>query len=299
MPDHHSKEAAVPCPPMVGIGQWLDPLIRALSAVGVDYKAHTTRPVVHEALCCGSGAEYIGMDALQLNMIKQAAADTGRLPRRFVQTVWPDVEHVFESNSDLIGTLNDAGVCVKCMKPCKNLGLARPDMMSAGFPCKPFAKNRTTNGETNGTGQPSSHPAYEALTKALPLYLHKRQPLSFWVEEVDGLLRRLPNSQQTYLGMVAEMCAGAGYHIRALVLNHDVWIAVPRRRVFLIGVCDAAGGAAAVDWIVQKITAMFDARQLAGPGASVWSIVSLSDSAELDLLQSGKAFKSESCCILP
>jgi hypothetical protein len=274
---------------LVGVRHWAKGLAEALKKAGVEYEAQMSRAVQHEGLCAGTLAELVGVEALGLHICTQAVADSDKLARRFIQHTWPDIQHVFEDNTALIDiSAKDGRYCAICTKQCRTK-LPVPDIASGGFPCTPFTKMRDQKGSTPATGKPFEHPSYHVVMGQLPEYLKERQPHSFWIEEVETLRRNDPRTGNTYLNQLAAACKSAGYELRAMLLNHNSWVDMPRERIFLMGFRDSAGGAKAADWAVAKIEATVASRHQQGGPVGVWEVLNVSDMDEQTWLSHSKA----------
>jgi len=267
-----------------------------LGGADVRFERKPSRDVIHDGLCIGAGSEYVGMEALKLQIVKYRAADSAKVPRRFVQDVWPDLLHLYEFNSDITNfATSRPPYCWKCCGPCtdkptKKDGVDRVDIMSGGTPCTPFTRFRFKSGSTARTGSIEQHPDYEELMEGLPAYLEAHRPRSFWIEEVDGIILRIhAEFGKSHLQILAEKVVVLGYSIRALVLEHKVWMPIPRRRCFLIGVSEEAGGAQAATWATAKVRAVMAARQAAGEPKDVWEIIDMKCKVDADRLQTSKA----------
>jgi len=199
-----------------GISWWLDPLKQALAARCPKFGQKLVRRVVHHALCAGSGAEYVGMEALQLDVGMAGAADADQTARRFLARTWPQLRHLYESNAAF---LEPGSFCIRCESDCKG-GDEQVDMSSGGCPCQPWSLLRQQNGITPATGAPWEHPAYTEFTQGLAEYLEKRRPHASWAEEVDKTLRIDLRTGETYLAEVIRSLRRLGYAIAALLMQH-------------------------------------------------------------------------------
>ena len=84
-------------------------------------------------------------------------------------------------------------------------------------------------------------------------YLAKREPGCFIVEEVPAFQDIDPRSGTSYLAQFANQCAGEGYSVRAVVLNHGTWIDMDRARIFILGFSARCGHSAAADWAIEQL----------------------------------------------
>ena len=86
-----------------------------------------------------------------------------------------------------------------------------------------------------------------------PKYLELRKPRSWWLEEVEEVLKVNPLTGSTYLEELGKRAAQQGYSSRAMVINHDCFVKVPRRRIFILGASEEAGGKEAADIAIKKV----------------------------------------------
>ena len=106
------------------------------------------------------------------------------------------------------------------------------------------------------------------------MILRRHKPKSWWVEEVVGFGS---TGLAKYGGRIAlEVCTAEwvklGYSVRSLVMNHDVWVAMTRERLFIIAVSEKCGGARAADWMINFLVEAIAQRRMSPP-LSVWDIV--------------------------
>jgi hypothetical protein len=154
-------------------------------------------------------------------------ADSSPLAQRFsMRNGGIDVEHYFDNNASLV----EGGWCIKHQCHCQP-SVHRPQFTTAGLPCQPFTKQRTQNDCKPRSGAPSDHPDFDAVVEFVS-YLEQRCPESFLVEEVTEWDTNMPDAATTYMQDVAVRCAKLGYAVRAMVLDHNMWVQqVPRKRI--------------------------------------------------------------------
>ena len=267
----------VECRHFLGLDPWANPVAAALRAHCPKLAEVPKWDVRHESLCAGTAAEKVGHHIMDLRIRTQGAADQSKLCRRFLLSTWgQEIDHVYEDNDALIDPAS--AYCCKCGANCSAKDLPRPDLATGGFPCKPWTHLRQTNGRTPKTGAPCEHPCYDTFTKGLPRYLSAKRPVSFWVEEVESILRVNPKTGQPYMNQVCQACSDEGYSVRALVLDHAEFVQVRRVRVFILGFHADAGAASAAEWALQTILAVMKARRAdRAPVPGVWDLVDAAD----------------------
>ena len=134
--------------------------------------------------------------------------------------------------------------------------------MSGGFPCQPFSTYRQKTGKALAAGSKSrlsvaeDHPDYEMVTREFELFLARRSPHAFWIEEVEGFAKRLPKLGQSALDIVTAKARDKGYAVSVLGLNHSLFINVSRPRIFVFGCRATAGGVAGVNFVTDVIEAV-------------------------------------------
>ena len=140
---------------------------------------------------------------------------------------------------------------MKCL-PC----LERPDILGAGLPCQPLSSARQRNGDTKKTKEAEAHPLWSVSMRDFARLLRARMPHMFIVEEVEGFTKAMDaldglSPAQALKAMVKVL----GYGCTAILLDHRVFTAMARPRVWIIGVHRDSGGQEAADAIVAKIDA--------------------------------------------
>ena len=72
------------------------------------------------------------------------------------------------------------------------------------------------------------------MMTGLPCYVAQRRPRCFFFEEVGEMAKLTPKgSALTYLELVGRKLAQMGYSIRAIIINHAVFVRIPRERLFV------------------------------------------------------------------
>ena len=99
-------------------------------------------------------------------------------------------------------------------------------------------------------------------------YVASRKPRSFWCEEVDRFIRQDPRTGESYVKSFMRKGKALGYAMRALILDHNVWIELPRRRIYVIGVGPEMGHSAGADFIISQMKEIQEYRMLTPPTAA-------------------------------
>lgn len=285
------------------IQHWVAPMRAALEKAGVDLSKVPARDVGYYCACAGTAGELVGVEAFSLRMHCAGAADCSRVSRRWLQTVWPDlVEHVYEKNADFHqiptrGAAPDATpqplpYCAKCSGPCQADRGQNIDVLGGGYPCKPFTNYRPRKGGTAAQGEPDDHPDFHTLMTEFPQTLEVLAPWCFFLEEVMDVLRISPKTGEPYLETLMTRCAEMGYAVRAMKVDHAIWVELPRQRLFLVGVKEEAGGASAADWVVQVVQTAISHR-CSSPPTPLEDIVPLGDHDEADFVATQQVAKSK------
>ena len=220
----------------------------------------------------------VGIESLRVRLQTQAAADIDPFARRFLLRTWPGLQHLYTDNASLLEA--SSSFCCRCEGTCQGV-LQTPDIVSGGFPCKPWTLLRQNSGGTARTGAPHEHPCFRALTEHWPAYLREKQPAGCFVEEVETLLRLDPQTGQPYLNAIVAAISQEGYSVSVVKLDLATWINVPRVRLFLLGFRASCGGGVAADWATQRVDSITSARAEKGAGICVWQVTySAADEAE-------------------
>ena len=158
---------------------------------------------------------------------------------------------------DNCGLLPQGGKCFSCGVPMCPGSAVRPDIVSAGFPCPPFSKARQKTGRTAKTGPTEGHPDYNFVMVDSIKYLQVRQPFSFFVKEVLGFLQPLValDGLSPCQVMVKKIELQTPYSCQAVKICHSLFVKNTRGRVWLVGVHQEAGGAAAAVHVRNVIVA--------------------------------------------
>ena len=206
------------------------------------------------------------------------AEQKGSAQRYLRYNYYPRVPHMFADIASLRGT---GGHCFVCNRKCKR-SPKRPHLSTGGFPCPPFSAARQRSGSTRRTGGTQGHPQFNLVMNDLVEYLLRVAPFMFWLEEVAGFITALDAlGGQSPAAALAERCRAAGYSVRAVLLDHRVWLRNSRLRVFIVGVHQDAGGDAAADEVIQLISSLSDAVSALGPPPGVFDIVDTRSLAEI------------------
>jgi hypothetical protein len=106
----------------------------------------------------------------------------------------------------------------------------RPDVLVAGLPCPPWARNRDKTKVSKRRGKADMHPDFQTTFELFPEALRHRRPRCFLVEQVPTLQEFNPEWGQTYLQRLLRYAADAGYSCRAMILEAGDWLQWPRQR---------------------------------------------------------------------
>ena len=173
------------------------------------------------------------------------------------------VKHCFSNNDAFV----DGGgrYCEIHQKVCVP-DQTTPDCTSAGLVCRPFSHARTKN-LSGAQGPPEQHPDYDSVFTGFGEYLDVRGPLCWFVEESDAFMEVDKRHGKSHCAIFMQDCSKRGptYSIRALCLNHDDWIDLPRNRAICLAFIPCAGGKAVAEWAVSEINAALTFRRMAPP----------------------------------
>ena len=126
------------------------------------------------------------------------------------------IDSVVTDDTDTVSKITDH---IKTMLP-------SADIVSGGFPCKPWS----TIGKCDGAGNEK----YGNLGFIMCLIIKALQPKAFLIENVDGLTNK--RNMPYFLKMI-EFLADAGFNVQWKILNaSDYGIAQTRKRVFIVGI---------------------------------------------------------------
>lgn len=156
-------------------------------------------------------------------------SDTSSLAQRFTLSHGAGaVMHLFDSNAAAIA----GGRCLKHGRQCVP-EQQQPHIATGGLPCEPFSNQRTKTAAGPRSGPPSTHPAFTVGDEFVS-YLEQRRPHCFLVEEVTEWDSLAAKGAASYMQQVARRCAGIGYAVRAVTLDHGDWVdRCPRKRMHL------------------------------------------------------------------
>ena len=178
-----------------------------------------------------------------------------------------------------------------------NVSTEEVDLAVAGLPCQPFSMARFRGGSTAATGSTQDHPAFQT-TQQFEMYIEVRRPKGFLIEQDDTFATQIDKSiGQSHLAAFAKKYASKGYAMRALIINHDVWVELPRNRVWILGLGPELGHAKAADWMVQHILEIQDRRKMLPP-TKVFDIVNVDGADETLRRDRVKATGINNCVFL-
>ena len=181
-----------------------------------------------------------------------------------------DLAHGFEENDAF--TNADGGYCFLHRRVCRPEA-EQADLMSAGYPCPPFSKTREKGGDSARTGTADNHPELSTLMDGFPAYLAARRPKCFFLENVVELSTLSPRgSPHTFLMILMRRVSRLGFSCRAVIMDHGVFFAVPRERLFVLGCSDKCGGSDGVEWVKAEVLNVYNLRKLQAPTplSAVW-----------------------------
>ena len=77
---------------------------------------------------------------------------------------------------------------------------------------------------------------------------------------------------QSFLELLLRDVAQLGYSCRAIVLEHETYIDVPRQRLFVFGCGSEAGGKVGVEWVTTTVLDLYAERKSTPPSplSCVW-----------------------------
>ena len=104
-------------------------------------------------------------------------------------------------------------------------------------------------------------------------YLRVRQPRTFWLEQVPGFNKTLASLGASPLELFSEQCQKRGYHLRAMQIDHRIFVKVVRCRLFVWGCSDEAGGQAGADFVYELVQAMIEQILDTHPDLNVFDVV--------------------------
>lgn len=162
------------------------------------------------------------------SMILAVAEKKKRAQRFLLDNFGNSLGHVFDSNNCFI---EGSGRCHLHGKTC-NVPIQRAHVATAGLPCQPFSKARTKQGGSARTSSAPDHPDYTTVMVEWAEYLGCRRPMSFWVEEVVEFETCIDHKTGSpCMWLFAKACVVLGYVVKAIKLDHGLWIAgAPRER---------------------------------------------------------------------
>ena len=204
------------------------------------------------------------------------------------------VEHVFHNNACLV---NGHGRCH--MHGGSGDSVCRvseevPDVASGGLPCQSFSQARHKTGASPATWQPWEHPTFGVVMSEFMRYIANRKPLAFWIEEVDRFDQVDSRTGESYLKSFMRSGAALGYAMRALLLDHSVWVELPRRRIYVFGVGPKMGHAQGADFICSLMHEIQSYRELT-PTTAVFDLWDPDDPEESSRLRASEELWLSPC----
>ena len=251
------------CP--AGCEHWQGPLWDATSTHRAKLPRKPSRRVLQVLLCAGMGAELLANWSMALDEIDVVSVhEVKRYAQRWLQRLWGSkVQHIFVENYALVA---GSGWCVKHGKRCAVPLGRRLDIASGGFPCKPFSLQRQRTGSTASTGPNEKHPQYATVMDEMDDILQAARPLTFWMEEVEQFTsKRAALGGLSPLDVCAKKWRTHGYALRAVILDHFLFVEVPKKRCFILGFHKDGGFEKAADWAVDFIQSAARHRLLTPP----------------------------------
>jgi len=216
--------------------------------------------------------------AMAIPFVCLGLADTKPASRRWLTEKFGGIAaHLFENNQCLT---EGRGRCLFHRGQCST-SKERPDIASGGLPCQGFSRMRHKKGDTASTGQPSGHPSFKGVMSDFSEYLCTRQPLGWWIEEVDSFDQINPEIGISFLHQFVRQNAQYGYAIRAIILDHALFSEVPRRHIYCLGAGTEMGHAQGADQILKSIGEIVKFRQLTPP-TPLFAVIDPDGPEELD-----------------
>ena len=77
---------------------------------------------------------------------------------------------------------------------------------------------------------------FRVVFELFGLYLDRRRPHVFWIEEVNTFGAEGPNGEEAPVQILMRICVAKGYACRAFLANHGDWVHNPRNRCYMIGI---------------------------------------------------------------
>ncbi len=185
--DTYPTRVVLKPPPVSGTEWWFDTVWPSLCPLLANLPEEPSKLFLTEHLCAGTGPDLVAYRIAGIKAHKCiAVCDKKKNAQTFMKLCHgAEVGRLFTDNEALIAGF---GTCVLGNKPQRQAAPAlTPCLVSAGFPCQPWSKGRTKNGNSSKTSRPSAHPDYGIAMEQFPRYLHVRQPAMFWCEEVPAM----------------------------------------------------------------------------------------------------------------
>jgi hypothetical protein len=221
--------------PIFGTEWWFDVLWPQFARLRSRLPDAPHRPLLVEHLCAGAGTDFMAWKVLGVGVHCLAACETKPMARSFLKSTFgPDLGSWFEFNTDL---LEQTAFCHLAERD-KPVPSDRPDLTSIGSPCLPWTKGRSRNGGTARSGAPHLHPDYQVTMHDFPRHLRSRRPRSWWLENVPEIATTPcidceedgDGKRASDLWQLCFLCCQAGYAVRTIEIDHNLFVEVPRKR---------------------------------------------------------------------
>ncbi|MDK9789980.1 DNA cytosine methyltransferase [Vibrio sp. D431a] len=172
--------------------------------------------LTHLDAFCGAGIGEIGAHRAGLKTI--FAFDNNKKAVETFNLNFGDIAEVLDARDLLKSSEEEAIAYIRSILP-------YADVISGGFPCKPWSIVGANEGEDN--------PTSGKLGYVMTLIIKALQPKSFLIENVDGLV----NSRNIdYFKKMVNFLEDAGFDVSWRVLNSaDYGVPQKRKRVFIVG----------------------------------------------------------------
>ena len=161
-----------------------------------------------ESLCSGTGGESLAHKLMSIPVRNLGFADQKKTARKWLKHHWHgencciflDIQSYIDGNGKC--DRHGGGNC--------NVAAERPDCAIGGLPCPPWSKQRFKKGETKATGKASAHPMFRVVFELSGLYLDRRRPHVFWIEEVNTFGAEGPNGEEVPVQILMRICVTKG-----------------------------------------------------------------------------------------
>lgn len=172
--------------------------------------------ITHLDCFCGAGIGEIGAHRAGLNTIM--AFDNNKKAVETFNLNFGQVSVQLDAKTLLKGTEEESIAYIKSVLP-------YADVISGGFPCKPWSIVGANKGESDEkTGN---------LGYVMTLIIKALQPKAFLIENVDGLVNK---RNIAYFERMIQFLSDSGFNVKWDVLNAaDYGVPQKRKRVFIVG----------------------------------------------------------------